>query len=373
MNQSQWKGYLLALVLCVLVIASFQGNDNATHASVTVIGDPAKLQQRYQAWKEGVHNSQGAHQMTLNLLAPASHSSKAAAVTGKVRFDFAANTISAEIVGQLPDKPLELWVTNGIPLFSTVTDRARIKKIGAFSDKPASANNGIATMQSSMDMLLQTQFTFDQVAVVPADSTSLQNIVLAGSPDLFQKLYAAEQVGSKRSNGFQLISAAHASVPTGFPDVFGDLVAQGEDLFFNEAFDGNGRSCGTCHPATNNFTIDPAFIATLPPDDPLFVAEFVPALIFGNPANLDANGRPQRFENPALMRSLGLIVENQDGAGDLENRFTMRSVPHNIGMPVSLTRPPNGLSPPEQRTGWSGDGAPSGIVGGVATSGRLRD
>ena len=43
-----------------------------------------------------------------------------------------------------------------------------------------------------------------------------------------------------------------------------DLVAKGREIFFNETFDGNGRTCGTCHPANNNFTIDPAFIATLP-------------------------------------------------------------------------------------------------------------
>ena len=56
------------------------------------------------------------------------------------------------------------------------------------------------------------------------------------------------------------------------------LISQGAELFFEETFKGNGRTCGTCHPASNNFTIDPAFIATLPANDPLFVAEFNPAL-----------------------------------------------------------------------------------------------
>ena len=51
------------------------------------------------------------------------------------------------------------------------------------------------------------------------------------------------------------------------------LIAQGEALFFNETFNGNGRTCGTCHPADNNFTIDPAYISTLPSNDPLFIAE----------------------------------------------------------------------------------------------------
>ena len=60
-----------------------------------------------------------------------------------------------------------------------------------------------------------------------------------------------------------------------------ELIARGRELFFNETFGGNGRTCGTCHPADNHFTIDPAYIARLPPGDPLFVAEFVPALKSG--------------------------------------------------------------------------------------------
>ncbi len=84
------------------------------------------------------------------------------------------------------------------------------------------------------------------------------------------------------------------------------LISQGAELFFEETFRGNGRTCGTCHPASNNFMIDPDFIATLPANDPLFVAEFNPAL-----ANL---------ERPQLMRSFGLILENLDGFDDLHQQ-----------------------------------------------------
>lgn len=51
-----------------------------------------------------------------------------------------------------------------------------------------------------------------------------------------------------------------------------ELIVEGRRLFFEETFDGNGRACGTCHPASNNFTIDPTHVGSLPPDDPLFVA-----------------------------------------------------------------------------------------------------
>jgi len=123
------------------------------------------------------------------------------------------------------------------------------------------------------------------------------------------------------------------------PDRQAQLVAKGRDLFFNETFAGNGRTCGACHPAENNFTIDPAFIATLPKDNPLFVAEFNPAL-------------RENFENPALMREFGLIRENLDGFDDLKNKFVMRGVPHVLGLRTSVA------SPGGPRTGWSGDGAP---------------
>src|SRR5262245_58922691 len=46
----------------------------------------------------------------------------------------------------------------------------------------------------------------------------------------------------------------------------------GADLFLRETFNGNGRSCATCHPVAHNFTIDPTFISQLPAGDPLFVA-----------------------------------------------------------------------------------------------------
>ncbi len=123
-----------------------------------------------------------------------------------------------------------------------------------------------------------------------------------------------------------------------------DLVAKGREIFFNETFDGNGRTCGTCHRLERNFTIDPTFIATLSDDDPLFVAEFVDAL-------------KDNFENPKLMREFGLILENTNGFSDLANKFTMRGVPHLLGLPISITGIINQTEGP--RTGWSGDGAPA--------------
>ncbi len=152
------------------------------------------------------------------------------------------------------------------------------------------------------------------------------------------------QAHSESSALFRWIVTMSAVLLLGCPpeppdDPRSELVKKGEALFFNETFDGNGRTCGTCHPAENNFTIDVAFIASLPEDDPLFVAELNPDL-------------KENFENPRLMHQFGLILENLDGFGDLENRFVMRGVPHTLGLTHSVE------SPQGPRTGWSGDGAP---------------
>jgi len=132
-------------------------------------------------------------------------------------------------------------------------------------------------------------------------------------------------------------------------------ICVGADLFFRETFSGNGRSCASCHPAGHNFTIDPAFIATLPADDPLFIAE--------NDDTLAG------LERPALMRQFGLILENVDGTESPTTKFVMRSVPHCFSLSTSVTAqaiPNDGTTrPPNERTGWSGDGAPN--------QGELRD
>lgn len=132
-------------------------------------------------------------------------------------------------------------------------------------------------------------------------------------------------------------------------------ICTGADLFFREPFGGNGRACGTCHTAQFDFTISPEFIASLAPDDPLFVAESNPALA--------------QLERPDLMRSFGLILENVDGADAPTTKFVMRSVPHTFSLKTSVTPVPvvnsdgtgvdGTTQPPSQRTGWGGDGAPS--------------
>src|SRR5262245_17750042 len=120
----------------------------------------------------------------------------------------------------------------------------------------------------------------------------------------------------------------------------------GADIFFKETFQGNGRTCGSCHRIERNFTIDSTFIGRLPNTDPLFVAE--------NNQNLSG------LEIPTQMRERGLILENVDGTQPEGPtvRFVLRSVPHNLSQSVSIKSPGGQNDPAVDRTGWSGDGAP---------------
>jgi cytochrome c peroxidase len=104
-----------------------------------------------------------------------------------------------------------------------------------------------------------------------------------------------------------------------------DLIAMGEDLFFNETFGGNGRTCGTCHRREDDFGLSPASVASLPLNDPLFLAE--------NDSNLTA------LEHPPLMRSpRALILENIDG---FANPPVFRNSPHLLNLDQTA---PYGLS-----------------------------
>lgn len=134
-----------------------------------------------------------------------------------------------------------------------------------------------------------------------------------------------------------IMAMARCSIPDPGPQ--SELIARGREIFFNETFEGNGRTCGTCHPAENNFTIDPTFIAKLPHNDPLFAQRSNPDL-------------KKNFENLTLITGVGLILENLNGFDDLDSNFNMRGVPHILGLRNSV----NSVNGPH--TGWSGDGAP---------------
>jgi len=355
----------LVTLLTVCLLASCVQHDEQPQldsASAYAHGGTAhKLEAAYAKWIALHEKNGGDHNVVVNLGWSKSYSKKFTRARGRAKLDLIKGDVAIEVQG-LDDQAIsDVWLIDNQPGpgHSAAPDPAdHLLWIGTLKH-----SGDRATLSVQLGDVFE-DFEVDLVAITGSGKDPTIDGVLFGSVGLFQRLYTRARTGrlnvpgdsSSSPLGPFSPSPAYAStvVPT-----FDPLIIKGADLFFNETFDGNGRTCGTCHPAENNLTIDPEFIATLPDRDPLFVAEFVPAL-------------KVNFEKPELMRQLGLILENTNGFGDLQNNFTMRGVPHTLALGTSLTPAPGGAdgttTPPDERTGWSGDGAPgSGTLREFAT------
>jgi hypothetical protein len=354
-----------------------------------VIGNAKKLKGSYEIWKAKATKNGADGKMTLRLGYNRGLSFEFTEATGQASLDLINGAFSVQVFGLNDKEHYDVWLIDNIEGSKKSVKPEpgdKIVKIGTLKNV-----DGSFKLHDRIDPQKFKNFKLDLVAVTAAGKEPSDSGLIFGSPTLFQRLYYSELRGefgnlndkpagstqkSLLSTPFSIIIpepafAKNDKITNGDLNKLELLVHQGEDLFFNETFGGNGRTCGTCHPMENNLTIDPEFIATLPDDDPLFVAEFNPDL-------------SENFEKPDLMHQFGVILENLDGFGDLEHKFVMRGVPHTLALTTSIAQadfddfpgldddgpggvdgPTDGQTPealPAQMTGWSGDGAPGGAL-----------
>jgi len=385
----------MALAAVSLVVSILVGPLAGTREAVSPSAEAfsvrgaEKVKMAYADWVKQHDVNGGDRNVTISLGYWKALSAEYTRASGLAKLDLLDGSVSVTVSGLPPGQQWDVWLVDNQPgprqSVKPEPSDAMVRVGRLVSD------GDTATVDAKLGRSAFQQFHVDLVVVARAGGDPGTTALLFGAPALFQRLYTAFR--SERLLGLSDF-AAHPGIEVnrhwtsllGVPAaeatreaasltdgatgdrigifvnedvVFTELVARGANLFLNERFKGNGRTCATCHRKEANFTVDVNLIAALPDDDALFVAEFTPALAF-TPFG-------KKFEVPVLMRKHGLIVENQDGMSDLVNRFNMRGVPHTLGMRQSLTPAANDgtTQPPNQRTGWSGDGAPG--------NGTLRD
>jgi hypothetical protein len=251
-------------------------------------------------------------------------------VRGSAVLDMNRGVVSATLNDVPTNGKFDLWFVKNVT-GGTVAPEAtdQMQKVGTFVGTGSSL-----TLSASLGSNIL--FDLDLVVVTRSGKTPDRSVVAIGDRTLFEKRLFRFRMG-KSLDPVTLPPAD--DIETTDP-----LVAAGAQLFFHETFGGNGRTCGSCHRAERSLTIDPAFIATLPQSDPLFVFETNPAL-----AELD---------DSQLVRSQALIRVNNHGFDDPTHQFVARGVPHTLSLGLTNGIANARFGPPDQRLGWSGDGAP---------------
>lgn len=332
-----------------------------SNAAEARIGQVEKVRAAYNDWYQKYVAHGGDRDFTIHLGPFPGVSAEPTEGFGRARIDLVTGETVVEIKNLESPEDTEVWlVEKGVEDGLLPTSQDHLVRLGSLS-----LQTDAARLTANLGAGFFDTFETQMVVVTRKGVTPDQRGLLYGSPTGFQSVYTQQrlaylQPSSQRNRApsglaslfspapaFAQISTASGNPFT--PDPLDSLVTRGADLFFNGTFSGNGRTCGTCHPAENNFTIDPHFISGLPDTDKLFVAEF-PVSQGGVPG----------LEIPSQMRANAVILENVDGLEDPTNKFTLRGVPHTIALNTSLTADSNDCPGFAEATGWSCDGAPFG-------------
>jgi hypothetical protein len=378
--------FLMAFVVPMVLSSGEASSDSDLSTGVT---SADQLLADYKAWEAQYVENGGDRNVVMSIGWFKGLSTEKTNALGQVKLNLLDGIVSVEAEGLSKRESWDFWlIDNGAGSSVTPDAEDAMVRVGRLKHEGT-----LAKLEANLGKEAFVDFDPDLYVVTRAGKNPAEERILVGTTTFFHRLYQSGQRGqfgqladmdlprpapdpapaepAKESLWNRLVEnlipTAHAEVGT-IPDGGGSgeggsltpvetLINQGRALFFNEQFNGNGRTCGTCHREDENLTISPEFIATLPPSDALFVAEFNPNL-----SQTACPGGTPCFENPVLMRKFGLILENLDGFDDLANKFVMRGVPHTLALlQNTLTPAPDGTSiPPNERTGWGGDGAPVG-------------
>lgn len=313
-----------------------------------LVARQSNLDRFYLGWQKRYLARGGDRNVDIPVAWTQSLSTEPSRARGRVHLDLIGGTVHAEVRG-LDGQPADLWLVDnreGPGMTVQPQPGDRMVKIGSLRTE-----GGVARISAALAPGSLRGFELDLVVVSRSGRTPAESSVLVGSRPYFERLYTRTRVDTetRRERDARLFGPASLlswlsprAAEAGSTEVLVDhglvsqAVANGADLFFRGTFEGNGRTCATCHRAENNLGLDLDFISTLPADDKLFIAELPP----------EAGGVPG-LERPSLMRGHAQILMNVDGFENPTSKFVMRGVPHALSLATSIGEPAS--------TGWSGD------------------
>jgi len=352
------KLVILVVAVCFILFQSslFENTyETIQKARMTAIGEIKHVEAQYESWKKRNASVNPNGELLISLGYSKALSTQHSTGMGVATIDIQQQKVTV-IATELPSGPrYSAWIVSN-KMDSPEGIQPHINDTYFYLGELEGKTNKLSLEKSFLKKEVEV-IRPDLIVITEYNQHPSQQRILVGLPSLFQKLSHNESISrilvthddANNNDVVDMlfnnigISSAQAHKRRKHPEKSSlyDLIILGEKIFFNETFNGNGRTCSTCHPALNNFTIDPQYISKLPDDDPLFVAEFNPNLT--------------ELENSVLLRQFALVRINIDGFEDPVNKHVMRSVPHTLALSTSLE---SGVDFPAQHTGWSGDGAP---------------
>jgi hypothetical protein len=361
MKVERVKRAVFVLLLACALSAFFLGGGTSTEAEdglpTTGKGDPKILRNAYNNWEAEYIKNGGDSNLILALHWSKALSEENIKGSGHVKIDMTTGHVAAAVIGLPATEGWDLWLVQNRPDSSIMPEPDdTLIKVGTLAP-----DGKYAMLKAELGGEAFADFRPDTAVVTRAGKGPDESRILIATTSLFHSLYwnrypgqfgvmghaAKAKAKSDGQRGFfdrllgAILPAAHAQKIE--EDPLTVSIEEGRRLFFEEQFNGNTRTCGTCHPAGNNFTIDPTFISTLSPLDPLFIAE--------------NNTQLAGLENPRVMRGTGNILENLDG---FQNPGVLRGVPHTLALGLS-DRPDGTVQGAgfSNALGWSGDGSPT--------------
>jgi hypothetical protein len=256
------------LLLLIVIIGTFflypMVNDGFRWQEETSYGSADILLANYEKWKSNRKALGDDGKLVLALGPIRGLSKKFLNARGSLSLNLFDGSLNVEVDG-LPDTgSFDVWLVDNLPGPGRSVRPERgdaMLRVGRLE-----AGGSQLKLQTQLQHEQLSDFRLDLVMVAPAGESPEDGAFLFGSPGLFQRLYYSAPHGQLVRLGgddyqakgdvldavsipFRTLIPRPAYAAESGPSALANLVKTGEQLFFQETFKGNGRTCGTCHPA----------------------------------------------------------------------------------------------------------------------------